>query len=409
MSLEIRELRGDELDEVAYTVAYSFDGDRSPEALEGNRRLYTVLRPLAVFQDGRVVASLGLLPLAMAVNGGSQPFAGVASVACLPEHRRKGYVGQLLTRALEVMREQGQVLSGLHTPHFALYRRYGWMLAGRALRYSFCPRDIALVVPGPPPGEAIRVSHQEWAGLDAVYRAFIARRNGYLHRSEHWWRAGVLRSFYERRGDHLDAAVWVSEDNEWRGYVIYDVARQPDAAARLRVRDFVALDGDAYIGLMRYLLYHDIVGQIQWWAPLGDPFLSVVDDPSRVQVSFEPGIFLRVVDVAAAFAARPCLAEASGQRPAGVRLTLELTDEAAPWNTGLWRLETEDGRTLAQKCEEAPGLSLDVSLLAALFNGFLSPSEAARGGLMKVHSEAALAAADRIFAVLCPPFTADYF
>ena len=404
MSLEIREPRGDELDEVAYTVGYSFDGDRSLEALEHIRSLYTVLRPLAAFQDGRVVATLGLLPLAMAVNGGNQPFAGAASVACLPEHRRKGYVGQLLTRALEVMREEGQVLSGLHTPHFALYRRYGWMLAGRALRYSFRPKDIALTAPGRPRGEAIRVSEQDWAGLDAVYRAFISRRNGYLRRSDDWWRAGVLRNFYDRRGNLLDVAVWVDERDEWRGYLIYDIARQPDTAGRLRVRDFVPLDGDAHVGLVRYLLRHDVLGQVQWWAPLDDPFLSLVDDPDRVQVTFEQGMFLRVVDVAGAFAARPCPAEASGQR-----LTLELTDEAAPWNAGCWRLEAEDGRTLARKCEEAPDLSLDVSVLAALFDGFLSPGEAARGGLMKVHSEAALAAADRIFAVLCPPFTADYF
>jgi len=403
MSLEIREPRGDELDEVAYTVAYAFEGDRSPEVLEGTRRLYNVLMPLAVFQDGRVVASLGLLPLAMAVNGGSQPFAGVSTVASLPEHRRKGYAGQLLTRALELMRDQGQVLSGLYTPHFALYRRYGWMLAGRALRYSFRPRDMALVAPAPP-GGALRVSHHEWAALDTIYRQLIARRNGYLHRSEHWWRAAVLRSFYERRRGHLDVAVWAREDNVWRGYVVYDIARQPDGTQRLRVRDFAALDGDAYIGLVHYILRHDIVRQVQWWAPLDDPFLSLVHDPDRVEVAYEPWIMLRVVDVAGAFASRPCLAEVSGQR-----LTLELTDEAAPWNAGVWWLEAEGGRTLAEKCEKAPGLSLDVSVLAALFNGFLSPSEAARGGLIKVHSEAALAAADRIFAVRCPPFTADYF
>lgn len=408
MTLEIREPRGDELHEVAYTVAYSFEGDRSPDALEGTRRLFSVLRPLAAFQDGRVVASLGLLPLAMAVNGGAQPFAGVAVVACLPEHRRKGYVGQLLTRALEVMRDEGQVLSGLYTPHSALYRRYGWMRAGRALRYSFRPRDIALVAPGPS-GEALRVSHHEWAALDTVYRTFIACRNGYLHRSEHWWRAGVLRDLYERRREHLDVAVWARQDGVWQGYVVYDISRQPDAFPRLRVRDFAALDGDAYLGLVGYLLRHDNAQEVQWWAPLDDPFLSLVDDPGRVDVGYEPGIFLRVVDVAGAFASRPCLTEVSGQR-----LTLELTDKAAPWNAGGWRLEAESGRTLAQKCEEAyarraPGLSLDVTVLAALFNGFLSPSEAARGGLMKVHSEAALAAADRIFAVLCPPFTADYF
>lgn len=404
MSLAIREPRADELDEVAYIVGYSFDGDRSPEALEDNRRLFAVLRPLAAFQDGRVVATLGLLPLAMAVNGGSQPFAGVACVACLPEHRRKGYVGQLLTRALQMMRDDGQVLSGLHTPHFALYRRYGWMLAGRAQRYSFRPRDIALDAPGQPSGEAIRVSHEEWAGLDAIYRAFISRRNGYLHRSEDWWREGVLRDFYDRRRRQLDAVVWASESNEWRGYVVYDVARPSDAGQRLRVRDFVALDSDAYTGLVGYLLRHDLADPLQWWAPLDDPFLSLLDDPGRVQVTYEQGMFLRVVDVADAFAARPCLAAASGQH-----LTFELSDEAAPWNTGCWRLEAEDGHTLARKCEDTPGLSLDVSVLAALFDGFLSPSEAARGGLVKVHSEAALAVADRIFAVICPPFAADYF
>ena len=403
MSLEIREPRDDELDEVAYIGAYSFHGDRSPEALEHRRSLYTVLRPLAAFQRGHPVASLTLLPLAMAVNGGSQPFAGVASVASLPEHRRKGYAGRLLTRALEMMRDEGQVLSGLYTPHFALYRRYGWMLAVRALRYSFRPRDIALTAPGGPRGEAIRVSHEEWAGLDAVYRAFIARRNGYLHRSEQWWQQGVLRDFFERRQDDLDVAVWVN-DKEWRGYAVYEIKGWSDAGPRLRVRDFVALDSEAYAGLVRYLLRHDLVSQLQWWAPLDDPFLSLLDDPGPVQVDYGPGIFLRIVDVAGAFAARPCLAEASGRR-----LTLELTDEAAPWNAGCCRLEADDGHTLARKCEGPSDLSMDVSVLAALFNGFLSPSEAARGGLVKGHSEAALADADRIFAVLCPPFTADYF
>ena len=403
MSLEIREPRDDELDEVAYTTAYSFEGDRSPEALEGIRRLFTVLRPLAAFQDGRLVASLGLLPTAMAVNGGSQPFAGVANVACLPEHRRRGHVGRLLTRALEMMREEGQVLSGLFTPHFALYRRYGWMLAGRGMRYSFSTRDVTLTVPGQPRGEAIRVSEQEWAGLDAVYRALISRHNGYLHRGGDWWRAAVLRNFYDRRGGILDAVVWMGEDDQRRGYVIYDVARPADAGQRLRVRDFVALDSDAYVGLVRYLLHHDIASPLQWWAPLDDPFLSLLDDPGRVEVAYEQGMFLRVVDVPGAFAVRPCLADASA------RLTLELTDKAAPWNAGCWRLEAEDGHTRAQKWEGIADLSLDVTVLAALFDGFLSPSEAARGGLLKVHNGSALTDADRIFAVLGPPFTADYF
>jgi predicted acetyltransferase len=360
-----------------------------------------MLRPLAAFENGRPVANLALFSLPMAVNGGSQPFTGVASVACLPEHRRKGYVGGLLTHALDVMRQEGRVLSGLYTPHFALYRRYGWMLAVRMLRYSFQPRGIALTVAAPR-GEAARVSSKDWAGLDAVYREFIARRNGYLRRSEQWWQQGVLRDFFERGKEELDVAVWVV-DKEWRGYVVYKIKAWSDAEPGLRVRDFVALDGDAYAGLVQYLLRHDLVSQLQWWAPLDDPFLSLLDNPEPVEVAYGAGIFLRVVDVAGAFAARPCLADVS----AG--LTLELADEAAPWNAGCWRLEVDGGYTLAQKCEGPPDLSLDVAVLAALFNGFLCPREAARAGLMKVHSESALADADRIFAVLGPPFTSDYF
>ena len=403
MSLVIREPRDDELDEVAFIGAYSFHGDRSPEALEHRRSLYNVLRPLAAFENGRAVASLTLLSLPMAVNGGSQPFVGVASVACLPEHRRKGFAGRLLTRALEMMRETGQVLSGLYTPHFALYRRYGWMPAGRALRYTFRPRDVALTVEGGPRGEAMRVSHEEWAGLDTIYREFIARRNGYLHRSEQWWRQGVLREFFDRGGDELDVAAWVTDD-EWRGYVVYAMKGWPEGGPRLRVRDFVALDSVAYVGLVRYLLHHDLVSQLQWWAPPDDPFLSLLADPNHVQVAYDQAMFLRVVDVAGAFAARPCLTEAPGRS-----LTLELTDEAAPWNAGCWRLEADDGHTVARKWEGLADLSLDVTVLAALYNGFLTPSEAARGGLVKVHRESALADADRIFAVLCPPFTADSF
>jgi predicted acetyltransferase len=403
MSLEIREPRDDELDEVAYVGAYSFHGDRSPESLEHRLSFYKVLRPVAVFSNGNVVATLTLLCLPMAVNGGTQPFAGVASVACLPEHRRKGYAGRLLTYTLEMMRNEGQVLSGLYTPHVALYRRYGWMQATQILRYTFRPKDIALTVPGQPRGEAARVPHEEWARLDATYRAYVAHRNGYLHRSEEWWRKAVLRDFFDQRHSELDVAVWASND-EWRGYAVYEMKGWPEGGPRLRVRDFVALDGDAYVGLLRYLLQHDLVHEFQWWAPLDDPFLSLLDDPEPVQVAHGSGLFLRVVDVAGAFAARPSLPMAPGRS-----LTLELTDEAAPWNAGCWRLETEDGQMRAQKWEGLADLGLDVTVLAALYNGSLTPSQAALGGLIKVHSEAALSTADKIFAVLCPPFTSDYF
>ena len=124
MATEIRPVRDDELDRAHFLIAYSFSGDRTEEGREQMSHVEQMGgSPLGLYEDGQMVACLRILPLAMLVNGASIPLGGVSAVACLPEHRRKGYVGQLLRHALAVMREQGQPLSALYTPHPSLYRR----------------------------------------------------------------------------------------------------------------------------------------------------------------------------------------------------------------------------------------------------------------------------------------------
>ena len=148
------------------------------------------------------------------------------------------------------------------------------------MRYSFSTRDVALTVPSQSQGEAKRVSEHEWASLDAVYRAFISHHNGYLHRGEDWWRAAVLRNFYDRRGSLLDAVVWMGEDDQRRGYVIYEVARpagRPGSACASATS--WRWTADAYVGLVRYLLHHDIASPLQWWVPLGRPVPEPVGRP----------------------------------------------------------------------------------------------------------------------------------
>ena len=52
-------------------------------------------------------------------------------MSCLPERRRGGFVSGLLKQSLATMRDAGQPLSALWTPHFSLYRKYGWEIAYR--------------------------------------------------------------------------------------------------------------------------------------------------------------------------------------------------------------------------------------------------------------------------------------
>src|SRR3989442_1156803 len=137
-----------------------------------------------------------ILAAATRINGRAIGFGAVGPVACLAGHRRQGHVGKLLRLALERMREQGQGLSGLHTPHDALYARYGWERAEGKKRYEFRPKDVSLRIKGSP-GRLEEVGVDDWQRLDAIYRAWAGPRNGPLHRVDAWWRENVLRHYDE--------------------------------------------------------------------------------------------------------------------------------------------------------------------------------------------------------------------
>ncbi len=408
MPIEIRPARDDELDRVHFLLAYSFSDDRSDEGRAQMRHVEEMGPTFALFEDGEMAACLRILPLAMLVNGPAISLGGVSAVACLPEHRRKGYVGQLLRHSLAVMRDQGQPLSALYTPHPALYRRYGWMVASTSILYKFKPKEVGPYVSARPPGNAYRATEEDWPTLADIYRRFTARRNGYLDRSERWWKEAVFRRIYDEKRRLNDVAVWANDRGEPRGYLTYHGARERPSAGppvdTLAVHDFVALDGNAYLGLLRYLFSHDLASEITWLGPAHDPLLLAVDDSIRLKGELWDGFMLRVVDVEKAVAARP---PATGA-PEGA-FTVHLADASAPWNQGAWRIESSGGRLAARRTDASAGLSTDAAAFAAMYNGFLKPSEAVRAGLAEAADGNALPLTDAILATDYPPHPSDFF
>jgi len=144
--------------------------------------------------------------------------------------------------------------------------------------------------------------------------------------------------------------------------------------------------------------------EITWGAPPDDPFLSLVEDATKVKVEEWYDAMLRVCDVAAALRLRPL---ADPERK--LALTLQVHDTAAPWNDGCWRVETADGLVQVEPGTGEPDMTLAATTLAPLFNGFLAPSAAALAGLVQPRNEEVLASADALFATLYPPFCADGF
>jgi predicted acetyltransferase len=68
----------------------------------------------------------------------------------------------------------------------------------------------------------------------------------------------------------------------------------------------------------------------------------------------------------------------------------------------------ESGKARVSPSTAEPDLSVSINLLAALYNGYLSPARAAQVGLLDGTS-AALETATRIFAVSAPPYCREGF
>jgi predicted acetyltransferase len=406
MATEIRAARPDELDRVRFILAYSFTTDRRAEGKEGMRHLEEMAAPLVLLEDGEIVACLRVFDFNMLVNGVAVRMGGISSVACLPEHRRKGYVGMLLRHALEQMRDAGQPLSGLFTPHPALYRKYGWMVAASNLKYSLNPKQVAPYSTAPVEGRAVRVTEEDQPLVEQVCLRYNERRTGPLVRSERWWKEAFFRYIYDDKRRPADVALW-QEDDQTTGYVCYESNRGPPpfATSKMWLREFVALTSDAYQGLLRYMLAHDLTEEIFWFGPQDDPFAYAVDDSYQVKREYMENMMLRVVDVESAVGARPAAVGA----PEGA-LAVSIADAAASWNQGTWRIESSGGKLSARKADgSSVDLAMEAATFAAVYDGFMKATDAVRAGLAEAADGNAAVLADRMFASEYPPRCPDFF
>lgn len=408
MPTEVRPLETDaEFDAYLRAASYAFHTVRDDALLERYRSMYRPQWCLGAFDGNTLVAGLTIIPFEQFMFGARIPFGGIATVASLPEHRRGGHVGELLRVALSRMRDAGQALSGLYTPHFSLYRRYGWEPAYRVLSYSLAPKVVKPRAPRPA-GAFTRMDADSWEMFAALREQLVPSANGALSRDEHRWRSQLFSDGALRP---RDAVIWSDRDGRQRGYCIYSQQQRPGRGEHgetvMRVFDMVALDGDAHGALLHYLLSHDLAARVIVPASEDMAVASLVEEPALIQ---EPqgayiGMALRLVDVPAAFEARP-----PGRGSAGVRLTLHIEDAAAPWNTGTWECASDGQRISASRLDEASAdLCVDAVALGPLYNGFITPDAACRAGMLTARTPDAVDRLRSLLGVESRPFCLDDF
>ena len=388
-------------------VNHAFAEHPEEEQWQLDQRILEPDRVLGAYDGEQIVGGGAAFSFQMTVPGGSQvATAGVTMVGVLPTHRRQGILRALMARQLADVRSRGEPLAALWASEGSIYQRFGYGLATLNGRVELQRDRAAFRQPLPAAGSVVLLSADEARpALKAVYDAVRSATPGFYVRSDTWWDVFMADPEFRLRDMSRKFHAVLTLDDRPAGYVVYRVKSEwgdSGPANALVIMELLGIDPNATQQLWRYAFGVDLMATIRArLGPADHPLLLQVAEPRRLALRVGDGVWLRVVDVAAAL-------EARGYDSDGT-IVLDVTDEFMPDVAGRWRLTVDGGIGRAEVTDEPADLRLDITDLGAVYLGGFSFASLGRAGRTSEVTEGARRTADRMFASDVPPWCPEVF
>jgi predicted acetyltransferase len=411
MALEVRPYRPEEAAEFQRVGSIVFGNYRVPSPDQPPPP--SIIMPewsLCAFEDGEMTTSYAAYPFTVRLNGAPAPAAGITAVGTLPWHRRKGHLRRIMEADFARRYEERQQPFAILLASIAgIYQRYGYAIVSNQQRFRIDPRWINFVPSLPPAtGRMREATKGELPLLKDLYKRFAGPRNLYLHRAEVMWQTRVLGLQYLYGDDPGPALVAVYEEGGVpQGYVTYtpkfhsNFEDNAGPGQRVFVRDVAWLTPSAYRAIWEHFRAFDLAVRVQMIAPIDDPAFDILLDPRELQATRGDHVLARIIDVERLLPLRPYNAEG--------RVTFDVRDEMCAWNRGRWALEAGPDGARVTRTNDATQLSLDISALAMLLCGTVSPAHLVRDGRAEASPNAPLALWDAMFRTDHAPHCPDGF
>jgi predicted acetyltransferase len=396
MQWNIRPIEETEL-ETWYTVVTGAEGrDLIADELKYGGLGVHLDRTLAAFDDGEIVGSAHNEVLDMTVPGATLKSALVAYVGTMPTHRRRGILTALMRRQLEDVHEDGVPLAHLQSSESVIYGRFGYGIGAYCEDWSIERHHTAFARDLARAGSLRFVSPDEMRDVfPDVYGRANASRPGVVPLSEHRWDARMWDLEFTRGGGSRFFHIVYEDSGTVDGYVTYRIR-----GSSLIVRELMSTTYSAYASLWRYCFDVDLRTEtVARDRPVDDPLPWMLADPRRLHRSLRDGVWLRLVDVEAALAAR-------SYATAGT-LVIDVQDGTCPWNQGRYSLDVGPEGAHIRRTTAEPDIIMPASCLATCYLGAATVSSLARAGRVEVRSEGTLALADLMFATSKQPWSPD--
>jgi predicted acetyltransferase len=406
--LTLRSIGIDELPAVSRLVESVFLSDHHDDEDELEAALYEPERSLAIFDGAVPVASALIYTRDLTVPGGPVPAACVSWVAVAPTHRRRGLLTRMMRHQLTDLHEQHrEPVATLWASEGAIYGRFGYGLASRDGHVTVNTADGRMHDGLGRTGRLrLPTAAEALPDLTAVYEAARADRAGLLDRRGPWWQKRLFDPERRREGaSSLRFVVHHDDGGTPDAYAIFNGKPAWNASGpqgEVGVREFLAITAAGYAAVWRFLTEMDLVRQIRWnHAPLDEPLPYLLDNPGAVQQAVSLALWVRVVDVDRALAAR--------RYSTHIDIVLDVSDELCPWNAGRYRLTGDPDAACCTPTDADPDLSLSTTVLGAAYLGGTTLATLAAAGLVTEHRPGALDAASAAFRAARLPYSPEIF
>ena len=387
MSSELRTLRDDREDLDAWfgVVRTAFGTTFDQESRDKWSAVIEPDRTVVASDGDEMCGTAGAFTFRMTVPGGALvPAAGVTMVSVLPTHRRRGVLTSMMRRLLDDVRTRGEPVAVLGASEPAIYGRFGYGVATREITARVETLRAGLVTPAGADGIRLRLADPRDAEVvrrcEELYGRRVRLRPGMLERRPGWETVPLHDPERARHGASPLRCVLAERDGQLCGYARHAVRPKYDATGNAEgevlLYDLEALDPAAHGALMRFLFETDLTCRLLVdGRPVDDPWLHMVTDVRRCRVSVQDGIYLRVVDVAAALRARAYAAP--------VDVVFEVEDSFCPWNAGRWRLTAGAGSAACVRTTDPADLALSARTLGSAYLGGASFATLAAAGRVR--------------------------
>jgi predicted acetyltransferase len=361
-------------------------------------------RAHAAWDGDKVVGGSAAFAFDLTVPGAQVKAAGITVVGVLPTHRRRGLLGAMMRSQIDAARAGGEPVAVLWPSQDTIYHQFGFGMASQAAEIDV-PREYAapFAAIDAPPVQARLVPLAEAEPLVApIYQRVARATPGMFARSADWWQGRLLadNDWKRRGGGSLQCAV-LDIDNRPAAYAFYRVNawfERGSSTGNVLVVEAMGDSPRATYAIWRFLFGIDWLARLKaYFLPVDHPLLLSVAEPRRLNFLLREGIWVRLIEVGAALAARGYAA--------GEAVVIDVTDAICPWNEGRWRVS----RGAVEKTTADVDIACDVSALGCVYLGGFTFAQLARALRATELREGGLARADALFRTDRAPWCPELF